>query len=71
MRPSDTLTPREREVIDLVTLGMTNRQIAARMDANYYTVKKWLHAIYEKLGFNNHLEVALWRLSRGNNDART
>ena len=44
------LTPREREVLDWVAAGKTNRDIAAIVGASPRTVEKHLERIYEKLG---------------------
>lgn len=44
------LTPREREVLDWVAAGKTNRDIAAILGASPRTVEKHLERIYEKLG---------------------
>jgi DNA-binding CsgD family transcriptional regulator len=44
------LTPREREVLDWLSAGKTNRDIAAILGASARTVEKHLERIYEKLG---------------------
>lgn len=44
------LTPREREVLDWVAAGKTNRDIAAILGASPRTVEKHLERVYEKLG---------------------
>lgn len=44
------LTPREREVLDWVAAGKTNRDVAAILGASARTVEKHLERIYEKLG---------------------
>jgi DNA-binding CsgD family transcriptional regulator len=44
------LTPREREVLDWVAAGKTNRDIAAILGASPRTIEKHLERIYEKLG---------------------
>ncbi len=45
-----SLTPREREVLDWVAAGKTNRDIAAILGASPRTVEKHLERVYEKLG---------------------
>jgi RNA polymerase sigma factor (sigma-70 family) len=45
-----TLTPREREVIQCVAEGLTNREIAAELVVEPSTVRKHLEHVYEKLG---------------------
>jgi DNA-binding CsgD family transcriptional regulator len=44
------LTPREREVLDWVAAGKTNRDIAAILGASRRTIEKHLERIFDKLG---------------------
>lgn len=53
------LTPRERELIDLVRQGLRNRDIAAQLGVTEGTVKVYLHAIFDKLGVDNRTELAM------------
>jgi len=48
--PLGELTPREREVLDEVLLGLDNRGIAARLCISEDTVKSHIKAIFRKLG---------------------
>lgn len=54
-----SLTPRERELIDLVRRGLRNRDIAAGIRVTEGTVKVYLHAIFDKLGVANRTELAM------------
>ena len=54
----DLLTAREREVAGLVALGMTNRDIAARLVVSKRTVDAHLEHILSKLGFSSRVQVA-------------
>jgi two-component system nitrate/nitrite response regulator NarP len=53
------LTPRERQLVDLVRRGMRNRDIAAELGVTEGTVKVYLHAIFDKLGVDNRTELAM------------
>lgn len=54
-----SLTPRERQLVDLVRRGMRNRDIAAELGVTEGTVKVYLHAIFDKLGVDNRTELAM------------
>jgi DNA-binding NarL/FixJ family response regulator len=51
--PRRLLSPRETEVLNLVSLGLTNAQIALRLSVTVHAVKFHLAAIYRKLGVTN------------------
>lgn len=52
------LTTREREVAGLVALGMTSKDIAARLVVSKRTVDSHLEHILGKLGYNSRVQVA-------------
>jgi DNA-binding NarL/FixJ family response regulator len=54
------LTPREREVIDLISEGLSNKGIAARLHISVHTVKSHVRNIMEKLALHTRLQVAAW-----------
>ncbi len=53
------LTPRERHVWELVAKGLTNRQIAERLEVGENTVKYHVQHLFLKLGVNNRTEAAM------------
>jgi len=53
------LTPRERDLVDLVRRGMRNREIAEELGVTEGTVKVYLHALFDKLGVENRTELAM------------
>jgi two-component system nitrate/nitrite response regulator NarP len=53
------LTPRERELVDLVRQGLRNRDIAARLGVTEGTVKVYLHSIFDKVGVASRTELAI------------
>ena len=52
------LTTREREVADLIVQGLSNKEIAARLQIALHTVKSHVHKVLSKLAVNSRLEVA-------------
>ena len=54
-----SLTPRERELVELVAQGLRNRDIGAKLGVTEGTVKVYLHAIFDKLGVDNRTELAM------------
>ena len=54
-----SLTPRERQLVDLVRKGMRNRDIAAELGVTEGTVKVYLHSIFDKVGVANRTELAM------------
>jgi DNA-binding NarL/FixJ family response regulator len=60
-----TLTARELEIARLVAEGLRNRAIGERLFISEGTVKIHLHRIYEKLGVDGRLELALYAREKG------
>jgi len=56
------LSPREREVYDLLCDGLTNRQIAKTLFIETSTVKVHAHHIYDKLGVRSRTALAVHAL---------
>lgn len=56
-RRLETLTPREREVFDLVIKGLLNKQIAAELGASEQTVKVHRGRVMEKMGVESVAEL--------------
>jgi two-component system response regulator DesR len=56
-QPEPPLTEREREVLDLIAAGSTNREIAERLYLSPHTVKEHTSALYRKLGARNRAEA--------------
>jgi DNA-binding NarL/FixJ family response regulator len=52
------MTKREREVIILLSEGMSNKEIGHRIHISTYTVKSHIHNIMEKLALHTRLEIA-------------
>jgi ATP/maltotriose-dependent transcriptional regulator MalT len=53
LRPQESLSPREREVCDLVCHGVSTPEIARTLFISQATVKAHLHNVYEKVGVHS------------------
>lgn len=56
------LTERELDVLKLVTLGLTNKEIAQKLTVTTHTIKAHVSSIYEKLSVSNRLQAAVYAL---------
>jgi DNA-binding NarL/FixJ family response regulator len=56
--PRGELTAREREIVELVALGLSNKAIAARLHVEIATVKNHVHNILDKLQVRRRGEIA-------------
>jgi DNA-binding NarL/FixJ family response regulator len=52
------MTKRERQVIDAVSDGLTNKEIAQILHLSTYTVKSHIHNILEKLTLHTRVQIA-------------
>jgi DNA-binding NarL/FixJ family response regulator len=55
----EELTPRELDVLSLLTEGLTNKAIAQRLGISEYTVKFHVNTIFRKLGAQSRTEAAV------------
>jgi DNA-binding NarL/FixJ family response regulator len=62
------LTPRELEVLEMVSWGLTNAEAALRLNLSIHAIKFHLAAIYRRLGVTNRTEAAVTYLRWGNSD---
>ncbi len=58
------LSPREREVLELVSQGATNKEIAEQLFISVGTVKNHIHNILEKLHLKNRTQIAAYARMR-------
>jgi DNA-binding NarL/FixJ family response regulator len=56
-QPAPLLSEREREVLDLIAAGSTNREIAAALFLSPHTVKEHTSSLYRKLSARNRAEA--------------
>lgn len=62
---SDELSTREREVLQLLVSGASNKEIAAQLDLSGNTIKTHLSRIFDKLGVKTRTEAVSLALQRG------
>ena len=55
----DLLSPREIEVLEMISLGLTNRDVANRLGVTVHAIKFHLTSIYRKLAVANRTEAAV------------
>lgn len=56
---AEPLSTREREILKGITRGLTNKEIAGRLNLTEGTVKNYVSAIFQKLGVQDRTQAAL------------
>lgn len=59
------LTPREAEVLALITQGLSNQEIADRVFLSPNTVKSYIRTTYRKIGVTSRTQAVLWGVGNG------
>lgn len=59
------LSPREMEILQFVTRGMSNKQIALELGISHQTVKNHMTSILKKLDVEDRTQAAVYALRRG------
>jgi DNA-binding NarL/FixJ family response regulator len=70
-RTTELLTPREREVLRWLALGLPNRTIAERLVTSEATIKSHVHHLIDKLGVASRAEVLVRARELGELEAVT
>jgi DNA-binding NarL/FixJ family response regulator len=70
--PTVDLTPRERDLVERIVAGRTNREIARELGLTEQSVKNLLSIVYQKCHVRNRLELALFAVKHrlASNDER-
>jgi DNA-binding NarL/FixJ family response regulator len=58
--PVEELTPRERQILELITRGRSNKQIAGALHLSEGTVKGYVSIVLAKLGVEDRTQAALY-----------
>jgi DNA-binding CsgD family transcriptional regulator len=56
----DGLTAREAEILNLLTAGNTNKEIAAKLVLSIHTIERHLQNAYRKIGVRNRADAAAY-----------
>lgn len=59
----DSLTAREREILELIAQGLSNKLIARELDISDGTVKVHVKHLLKKLGLRSRVEAAVWMVN--------
>ena len=59
------LTPREAEVLALITQGLSNVEIAERANLSINSVKTYIRSCYRRIGVTNRTNAVLWGVEHG------
>jgi DNA-binding NarL/FixJ family response regulator len=63
--PLERFSPREREVLELLVAGLSNKLIARRLQISEKTVKTHLTRIFRELDVSDRTQAALWAERHG------
>lgn len=64
-RPKMVLTPREKEILSILSTGCTNKEIAKTLFISEKTVKSHLNSVYKKLNVTRRLQAILYAVNQG------
>ena len=59
------LSPREAEIIALITQGLSNKEIADRVFLSSNSIKTYIRAAYRKMGVERRSQAVLWGVQHG------
>ena len=57
---ADKLSPRQVEILSMIAVGQTNKEISEKLYISPNTVKNHLYAIFKKINVTNRIHAALW-----------
>ena len=63
--PTDGISRRELDVLRLVGAGLSNREIAGRLEITERTVKGHLTSVFRQIGVTDRTQAALWAHRNG------
>lgn len=66
----ETISPREREVLKLITEGYKNKEIAEDLDISIKTVEKHRESLMKKLDLHNAAALTIYAMEKGLKDQK-
>lgn len=63
--PCSELTPREEQVLKLITAGCSNHEIASKLNIAEKTVRIHVSSVLEKMGARDRTQAAIYAIQRG------
>jgi DNA-binding NarL/FixJ family response regulator len=63
--PCSELTPREEQVLKLISGGCSNQEIATKLEIAEKTVRIHVSSVLEKLGARDRTQAAIYAIQRG------
>jgi DNA-binding NarL/FixJ family response regulator len=60
----ERLSPREKQIVDALVAGCSNKEIALQLGVSDQTIKNQLTTLYRKVGVSGRLELVVWAMER-------
>lgn len=64
------LAPRHWRVVELVSQGMTNPEIARELRTTAPVIRNYLHECFDQTGLDNRVSLAVWYVTRPSEGAQ-
>ena len=59
------MTERRKEILELVSQGYNNQEIAEKIGVSFHTVKAHLTTMFDKLGIEDRCQLVAWGFRNG------
>jgi DNA-binding CsgD family transcriptional regulator len=69
-RFGDALTLRENQIVELLSEGHSNKEIAYRLHLTEGTVKVYVSNIFDKTGFSSRFKLGLWHCRKSDKSSQ-
>ncbi len=65
--PKEALTKREKQILDLIASGASNKEISQDLSIGLSTVKSHIYNLYKKIDVTNRFQAMLWQVKNSGN----